>query len=271
MSDRRRREVIDALVEHGAFLVEDDAARDLDFATLPFRPLALDDPDGHIVYLRSLTKGVAPSLRIAGLAARGPALLRLRAAQSVQAGFVSTPLQYAAVEVLTAPGWPRHIAGVRRQLARRRDALVTALGRYLPEWHIPHLPTCGLHLWTRLPDDTEEGDVLGAAASVGVRLTAGAAYYPAEPVAAHLRLSYAANPPGPCGRDRPAWRSPPPGKMGGAWKFVTRCPAMTRTRPRAGRHGLAPPGHLCPPCPPNHGNRAGRGSHREPMSASRGW
>lgn len=188
----RRRELLELVGGRRAFLIEDDAARDLDLSALPFVPLVTDDPDGHVVYLRSLSKNVAPALRIAAFVARGPALDRLRNTQSVQSGFVSTILQHIASDVLTAPGWPRHLRFVRAELTARRDALVSALARLMPDWVVPVTPTCGLHLWVRLPDDVDEQAVVAAATSVGVRLAAGRPFFPAEPVGPHLRISYGA-------------------------------------------------------------------------------
>jgi DNA-binding transcriptional MocR family regulator len=195
MSDRRRSEVLDLIRSTGAFLIEDDAARDLDLAPSPFVPLVVDEIDGHVIYLRSLTKGVAPALRVAALVARGPALTRLRGAQSVQGALVSTLLQHIACDVLTAPGWPRHLRHLHAQLTQRRDALTGAIRHHFPSWRIPHIPTCGLHLWVGLPDGEDEDRIVGGAAAAGVRLTPGSPYFPAEPVGAHLRFSYAANAP----------------------------------------------------------------------------
>jgi DNA-binding transcriptional MocR family regulator len=196
MSDRRRSEVLELIRSSGAFLIEDDAGRDLDLSPTPFAPLVLDDADGHVIYLRSLTKGVAPALRVAALIARGPALTRLRGAQSVQGAFVSTLLQQIASDVLTAPGWPRHLRRVRAELTQRRDALIGAIRHHLPTWTVPHVPTCGLHVWVLLPDGEDENEIVQAGEAIGVRLTRGSPFYPAEPVGSHVRFSYAANEPG---------------------------------------------------------------------------
>jgi DNA-binding transcriptional MocR family regulator len=192
LSPARRQALLELVRDRRVFLVEDDAARDLDLSTVPFVPLVADDPDGHVVYVRSLSKNVAPALRVAAFVARGPALDRLRNAQSVQSGFVSTILQHIATDVLTAPGWSRHLRAVRAELTTRRDSLISALGRELPGWGVPLAPTCGLHLWVRLPDHQDEEAVVAAARSVGVRLAAGRPFYPAEPVGPHLRVSYGA-------------------------------------------------------------------------------
>ena len=87
----------------------------------------MDDPDGHVVHIRSLTKASAPGLRIAAVTARGPAAARLRAARIVEDLFVTGPLQEAALEVVGAPAWRAHLRRLRKVLRERRDALVAAL------------------------------------------------------------------------------------------------------------------------------------------------
>lgn len=81
------------------------------------------DEDGHVIYVRSLTKPVAAGLRVAALVARGPALTRLCRGRVTDDLFVAPALQHTALDVLTAPGWPRHLAGLRRALRLRRDTL----------------------------------------------------------------------------------------------------------------------------------------------------
>ncbi|WFF05084.1 PLP-dependent aminotransferase family protein [Micromonospora sp. WMMD1076] len=195
LSPARRAQVADAVREAGAFLVEDDYARDLAIDGEAPPPLAADDPDGHVVYLRSLTKSTAPGLRIAAIGARGPARARLRAARLLDDLFVAGPLQQAAVEFLTAPAWDRHRRTLRVQLRARREALLAALDRHLPSLAPRDVPRGGLHLWVRLPDGTDDVAVTTAAAAAGVTVFPGRPWHAAEPPAPHLRLTYAAAPP----------------------------------------------------------------------------
>ncbi|GAB3076206.1 aminotransferase-like domain-containing protein [Micromonospora schwarzwaldensis] len=192
LSPARRAEVATAIREAGAFLVEDDYARDLTIDGEAPPPLAADDPDGHVVYLRSLTKPAAPGLRIAALGARGPAGERLRAARLLDDFFVAGPLQQAALEFLAAPARDRHRRTLRKELRARRDALLAALDRHLPELTPPDVPRGGLHLWVRLPDGTDDVAVTATAAAEGVTVFPGRPWFAAEPPAPHLRLTYAA-------------------------------------------------------------------------------
>ncbi len=188
----RRDEVLAAVADRGAFLVEDDWMRDLDLGPAPPPPLASADQDGHVIYLRSLTKPVAAGLRVAGLAARGPVLARLRRGRISDDLFVAPILQQIAVDVLTAPGWPRHLGSVRRTLRERRDALAAAIERLLPGCILETIPAGGVHVWLRLPDRCSDADVAAAATARGLAITPGRASFPAEAPGPYLRLSYAA-------------------------------------------------------------------------------
>ena len=118
-------------------------------------------------------------------------LSRLRAIQVVDSFFVPRPLQEAALELVGAPAWPRHLRTVRAELRARRDAMAAAVRRELPELALTHVPSGGYHLWLRLPEGTDEDVLATAGLRAGVAVATGAPYFAAEPPAPHLRLSFA--------------------------------------------------------------------------------
>lgn len=187
---QRRADVLAVAAAHRAFVIEDDWARFLSLDNSPPPPLLRGDRDGHVVYVCSLTKAAAPSLRIGALVARGPAAGRLRALRTVDDFFVPLPMQAAAVDLVTSPSWPRHLARLRRALLGRRDALVAAVRSELPDTTIRQVPAGGLHLWVRLPDGSDDVDLAARAAAAGVLVSPGTPYFAGEPPAPYLRLSY---------------------------------------------------------------------------------
>jgi DNA-binding transcriptional MocR family regulator len=195
LAPERREPVLAAAARAGAFLLEDDWMRDFDLGLPTLPPLASVDDDGHVIYLRSVSKPIAAGLRVSGLVARGPVLARLRRGRISDDLFVAPMLQQIALDVLTAPGWPRHLATVRRLLRERRDALATAIAELLPGCQLDLIPGGGMHLWLRLPEGISDADVAEAAAARAVAVTAGRASFPGEPPAAYLRLSYAGEDP----------------------------------------------------------------------------
>ncbi len=198
LSPERRGAVLALARSHGAFVIDDDFARDLDRPDGPPSLLA-GDPDGHVVLVRSLTKSTAPALRIAGVVVRGPALARLRNARLMDDFFVSTMLQETALGVVTAPGWSRHLARLRRIIDERRLVAAAALAA-VPGLELVHHPAGGFLLWLRLtgghgpippPEPGDEADVVRRARQAGVMVLDGRPWFCAEPDGAYLRVSVA--------------------------------------------------------------------------------
>ena len=193
LAPERRSAVLDILAEFGAFLLEDDWARDfsLDDRAAP-PPLAAADRDGHVIYVRSLTKCAAPGLRIGAICARGPVLGRLRTARMLDDFFVSPLLQEAAVQLVSSPTWPRHLRRLRTALRARRDALARALRDHLGPACLEEVPRGGLHLWVALPDGVSDDAIADRAARDDILVSPGRHWFPAEPPGPFLRLSFAA-------------------------------------------------------------------------------
>lgn len=188
-SVERAEAVLDVVRSHGAFLVDDDWAHDFGIEALS-RPLAAHDDAGHVVYLRSLTKSVSPTIRVAAVVARGPARDRILADRAAESMYVSGLLQAAALEVVSDPGWNSHLRRLRQQLRERRDLLVGSLRAEAPEVDVAVVPPGGLHLWGRLPDGTDVERLVRDCAAGGVWVSGGDEWFPAEPAGPFLRLTF---------------------------------------------------------------------------------
>ena len=191
----RREQILEVARDAGAFVVEDDFARFLphQHATAP-PPLISGDRDGRVIYITSLTKVTSPNLRVGALIARGPVAERLRALRIVDDFFVPRMAQEAAVELLSAPAWPRHLKALSSSLLKRRETMTAAIRSELGDGYLPQPPHGGLHMWLRLPWGLDDVAVTEAARQAGVLVRPGRPYYAAEPAGPHLRLSFAATP-----------------------------------------------------------------------------
>ena len=194
LAAERRREVLEVVRAAGAFLVEDDWARDLALEGESPPPVAASDRDGHVVYIRSLTKPAAPGLRVGALCARGAAFARLKAARTSEDFFVAGPLQETALQLVTSPAWRRHLRSTRAALRERRDALVEAVRRTLGDEALALVPQGGLHLWVRLPGSRSDEEAAQRAARAHLVVSPGGRWFPAEAPAPFLRLTFAGAP-----------------------------------------------------------------------------
>lgn len=220
--DKQRNDILDTVVAHRAFVIEDDWAHDFGI-DVEARPLAAAEHDGHVVYIRSLTKSVSLSMRVAAVAARGPARLRIEQSLAHSDLFVSPVLQAAALDVVTRPSWRSHRKALALGLGERRDALLQALRS---AGFDAQRPAGGLHLWVGLDGSGENGSgengsgengsgvnasgengsgpsgpvdpevVAARVLAAGLAISPGGEWFPAEPTGAYVRLTYAATDPG---------------------------------------------------------------------------
>ncbi len=186
--------VLSIVRDRGAFLIEDDWAHDLAIDADP-RPLVTQDNDGHVIYLRSLTKSVSPALRVAAVVARGPARDRILADRAAETMYVSGVLQAAALDVVTHPAWTSHLRGMRQQLRARRDLLLDRVRAHAPQVHIEHVPVGGLNLWAQLPEGTDVPQFVGACEHRGLLVAPGSEWFPAEPSGSFIRLNFSSEDP----------------------------------------------------------------------------
>ncbi|MFO0548489.1 MAG: PLP-dependent aminotransferase family protein [Polyangiaceae bacterium] len=188
LSFERRRAVLEVAARARAFVVEDDYARDLALEGQAPAPLVAIDP-AHVIHVRSLTKVVAPGLRVAAVSAHGPVRARLLSALAVSEPFVSGLLQEIALELVTSPGWQKHLARLTDTLRARRDLCLSHLARWKVKVHVEP-PLGGYTLWVRLPDSISPDRVARLAARADVAVMSGASWFAAEALASFLRVSF---------------------------------------------------------------------------------
>ncbi len=188
LSPERRKAVLEVAAKFNAFIIEDDYAQDFTLSGTPPRPLILDDTDGRVICIRSLTKASAPSMRVAAIIARGAVRERLRAQLAISEMFTPLVLQITALELVSSAGWGKHLKNMRQQLRSRRDSLIHALEQN--GFAVPKTPNGGFGIWLPLPSDDLE--FTQAALQLGVQLLPGKAFFPAESNGNFARVSYAA-------------------------------------------------------------------------------
>ncbi len=192
LSPPRRLEVLALAKAHGAFIIEDDWARNLSLEGTAPAPLFTQDPDGHVISIATLTKPAAPGLRVGAIAARGPAGERLRSARIADDMCVPPLAQEIALGLLSSSAWPRHLKRLRTGLLERRDAMLAEIYDALPGARVDNIPTGGIHLWVKLPEGIDSTESTQAAHTAGVLIGDGRNYFVDEPPAAFIRLSFSA-------------------------------------------------------------------------------
>ncbi|WP_327047402.1 PLP-dependent aminotransferase family protein [Microbispora sp. NBC_01189] len=128
----------------GAIVVEDDYDAEFRYDVAPLPALYGLDPE-RVVLLGTLSKSLGPDVGLGWLVAPADLLARIAERRARVADRTSGPVQRAVTTMLERGDLDRHLRRMRLEYARRRAAIVEALG--------PHVrgDTAGLHVMVALP------------------------------------------------------------------------------------------------------------------------
>jgi DNA-binding transcriptional MocR family regulator len=186
-----RRELLAIAARYGKAVIEDAYEMDLRYAGRALPTLAALDEDGLVVQLLSFSKSLFPGVRAGAMVARGrhvEALLALRHAADLGG---SLPLQAALADFLRSGAYDRHLAAQRKRLRARRDALLAALARELPEGSSWTEPEGGFQIWLELPEPFDSREVHADALRAGVLVAPGFQFHHDGRPSRGFRLSIA--------------------------------------------------------------------------------
>lgn len=192
LSAARRTRLVDLARQRRLVVIEDDYDFEFHYDGPPVLPLAARAPD-VVVYVATLSKTLAPGLRLGvvvghpGVVARAVAVRSWIDAQGDALG------ENAVAELVEGGLLQRHARKALRACRARREALLDALGRHLPD-AVATAPTGGMAVWCRVPG-ADTAAWAARAATVGVRVQAGGAlsFDPATGATADtFRLGFAA-------------------------------------------------------------------------------
>jgi len=152
-----------------AYVIEDDYDAEYRYDRDPVGALQGLAPE-RVVYAGCASKLLAPGLRLGWLAV--PLALARPVAMEKALDDLGTSVldQLAFADFLERGELDRHLRRMRPRYRARRDALIAALSRELPDWRLGDGIAAGLHVVALLPEAVDEAAFLVTAAAHGMRL-----------------------------------------------------------------------------------------------------
>lgn len=165
--DRRLRLL--ALSEQFGFaVVEDDYDHEFHFVHKPLLPLASAAP-AKVLYIGSMSKLLAPNLRIGYLAAPPAVVERVAEEVLLLDRQGDQAIEHAVAELIDAGELRRHARKSLRVYAQRREAAAVLLRAQLGEWVDFRAPDGGLAFWLTFGDAGRLDRLEAQAPAIGLR------------------------------------------------------------------------------------------------------
>jgi GntR family transcriptional regulator/MocR family aminotransferase len=149
LSAGRRLRLLEIARAHRIAVIEDDFDFDIHYENHPTLPMASRDAAGSVIYVGTLTKILAPAIRLGFIVAPANLIALLGQHRYMVDLQGDNLLEEAAAELMRSGAVERHLNKIRGLYKERRDLLCSMLAQHLPGIVSFTVPTGGMCLWVR--------------------------------------------------------------------------------------------------------------------------
>ncbi len=161
-----REKLLDLAEELDIAVIEDAAYQSLRYNGEAIAPiLALEIArkgsinDTRTIYCGSFSKTLAPGLRVGFVVANAPVIRKLVLMKQA-ADLHSSTINQIAIHKVAERGFDAQVAKVRKTYSHRRDRMLAALAKYMPQGTSWTKPEGGMFIWVTLPKGMDGAKLL---------------------------------------------------------------------------------------------------------------
>ncbi|MGD9946751.1 MAG: PLP-dependent aminotransferase family protein, partial [Burkholderiaceae bacterium] len=187
----RRKALIEFAAAHDCVLIEDDYEPETSYEGAATPALKSLDLAGRVVHVGSLSKTLAPGIRLGYIVGAAELIAELRMLRRLMLRHPPSSLQRALALFLAEGHYEslaRRMRGIYRERARR---IVAAMAKHLPDWHAQP-PRGGSAVWVQPPAGVDTERLREAARAHDVLIEAGTVFFSRPGARQGLRLGFSA-------------------------------------------------------------------------------
>ena len=173
----RRAKLAELGSKYDVIILEDDPYRDLRYSGEELKPIKAYDQTGHTVLANSFSKIFSPGSRLGYVYAEHRIIDKLIDAKSATNSHTSMLPQILCAEFFARGYYDQHLKKLCAVHKERRDVMMAALEKNMPEGARWVFPDGGLFSWVELPKHIDTTELLKEAADYKVAFIAGAGFF----------------------------------------------------------------------------------------------
>jgi len=192
MSPARRLELCARAIRDDFLICEDDYEAEMNFVKTRERPIRSLDKSSRTIYVGSLSKSVAPGLRIGYLVAHPDVVREVKAIRRANMRHPPILLQDAMAHFIASGAFDAHLRRMERRYKTRWEIMLSALTEHLPDFDL-QVSRGGTCVWLTGPTGIDTTELAQRLKNRGVLVDEGSVFYrdPSEGKR-KLRLGFAA-------------------------------------------------------------------------------
>lgn len=186
----RREELLRLADAADLVIIEDDFESENNFAGNPIPALKSLDRSDRVIYVGSLSKSMAPGLRIGYIVAAPTLIAELRALRRLMIRHPSSFIQRSLSLFISLGYNDAHLKRLAQAQKERGAIMLDALARHAPQCTVTPMSGGG-SCWVQLPDNVPAAELTERAAEQGVLIEPGDVFFQSEQPAGHfVRLGF---------------------------------------------------------------------------------
>ena len=195
MSLKKRKQIAELAAVYGVPVIEDAPYSEIRFTEEKLPPIKSFDTSGMVIYLSTFSKTLCPGLRIGWICADTSILQKYVLLKGTSDSQSSTIDQFLAYYYLTNSDWKARVASVRLVYLKRRNTMIEAIKKYLPDTISYVVPEGGFFVWLKLPILMDDKELLNKTTAFwNVSFVPGSGFFPEKNKNNYIRLSYSNTP-----------------------------------------------------------------------------
>ena len=158
MTEERRKQLAELAEKYDVYVLEDNPYGEIRFAGQHVPAVKSVDKSGHVLYMSTFSKTLAPGFRLGWLVADEDVVNKLTVLKQSADLHTDNLAQFAVAQFFTDNDVDAHVKEISDLYGKRKDLMLEGIKKYFPEGVKYTNPEGGMFLWVEVPgvDDTVE-------------------------------------------------------------------------------------------------------------------
>lgn len=158
MTEERRKQLAELAEKYDVYVLEDNPYGEIRFAGQHVPAVKSFDKSGHVLYMSTFSKTLAPGFRLGWLVADKNVVNKLTVLKQSADLHTDNLAQFAVAQFFADNDVNAHVKEISALYGKRKDLMLEGIKKYFPEGVKYTDPEGGMFLWVEVPgvDDTVE-------------------------------------------------------------------------------------------------------------------
>ena len=190
MTEERRKQLAELAEKYDVYVLEDNPYGEIRFAGEHVPAVKSFDKSGHVLYMSTFSKTLAPGFRLGWLVADEEVVNKLTVLKQSADLHTDNLAQFAVAQFFADNDVDAHVKEISDLYGKRKDLMLEGIKKYFPEGVKYTDPEGGMFLWVEVPGIDDTVELFKECLEHDVAFVPGDPFFASEPQPGAFRLNY---------------------------------------------------------------------------------